>query len=197
MGLYIMKNFVVCPDNMKLETKDHKFKLMFTHQTTVDEIHDPHFNMCILKFRTYEQLSNPQEFDNTELFVVIGKIVSYEDVQSIKKQDDNIHVYMNIEIQDYETCPEERREAVKSLIFAAARLADVPELCQLRSVFTEIYENSLVKSKSGCSDFYCKITRNIRYWSAIEDIVNDQKLETRNVSRNCSCIVISIVSFRI
>ncbi|XP_018633669.3 uncharacterized protein [Nicotiana tomentosiformis] len=100
MGLYIMKNFVVCPNNMKLKIKDHKFKLMFTHKTTVDEIHDPHFNMSIFKFRTYEQFSNPQEFDNTELFDVIGEIVSYEDVQSIK-QDDNIRMYMNIEIQDY------------------------------------------------------------------------------------------------
>nr|XP_016505781.1 PREDICTED: uncharacterized protein LOC107823605 [Nicotiana tabacum] len=102
MGLYIMNNFVVCPNNMKLKTKDHKLKLMFTHKTTVDEMHDPQFNMCIFKFRKYEQLSNPQEFDNTELFDVIGEVVSYEDVQSIK-QDDNIRMYMNIQIQDYES----------------------------------------------------------------------------------------------
>ncbi|XP_019225606.1 PREDICTED: uncharacterized protein LOC109207180 [Nicotiana attenuata] len=102
MGLYIMKNFVVCPNNMKLKTKDHKFKLMFTHKTTIEEIHDPHFNMCIFKFKTYDQLSNPQEFDNTKLFDVIGEIVSYEDVQSIK-QDDSIRMFMNIEIQDYES----------------------------------------------------------------------------------------------
>ncbi|XP_070052588.1 uncharacterized protein [Nicotiana tomentosiformis] len=97
MGLYIMKNFVVCPNNMKLKTKDHKFKLMFTHKTIVDEIHDPHFNMCIFKFRTYEQLSNPPEFDNTELFDVIGEVVSCEDVETIK-QDDNIrHVLRSVE----------------------------------------------------------------------------------------------------
>ncbi|XP_019257912.1 PREDICTED: uncharacterized protein LOC109236155 [Nicotiana attenuata] len=48
--------------------------------------------MCISKFKTYDQLSNPQEFDNTELF----------DVQSIK-QDDSIRMFMNIEIQDYES----------------------------------------------------------------------------------------------
>ncbi|XP_075110389.1 uncharacterized protein LOC107804723 [Nicotiana tabacum] len=40
-------------------------------------------------------------------------------------------------------CPKECREVVSSLIFAAARLADVPELRQLRSVFTDIYRNSL------------------------------------------------------
>nr|XP_009795977.1 PREDICTED: uncharacterized protein LOC104242600 isoform X2 [Nicotiana sylvestris] len=85
---------------MKLKTKDHKFKLMLTYKSTIEEIHDPHFNMCIFKFKTYEQLSNPQEFDNTELFDVIGEIVSYEDVQSIK-QDDSIRMFMNIEIQDY------------------------------------------------------------------------------------------------
>ncbi|XP_070023512.1 uncharacterized protein [Nicotiana sylvestris] len=102
MSLYIMKNCVVCPNNMKLKIKDHKFKLMFTHKITVDEIHDPHFNMCIFKFRTYEQLSNPQEFDNTELFDIIDEVVSYEDLRFIK-QDNNIRMYMNIEIQDYES----------------------------------------------------------------------------------------------
>ncbi|CAN4086780.1 unnamed protein product [Withania somnifera] len=40
-------------------------------------------------------------------------------------------------------CPEECREAVASLIFAAARFADVPELRELRSVFTERYGNFL------------------------------------------------------
>ncbi|XP_070026790.1 uncharacterized protein [Nicotiana sylvestris] len=70
MSLYIMRNFVVCPNNMTLKTKNHKFKLMFMHKTTVEDIRDPHFNMHIFKFRTYEQLSNPQEFDNTELFAI-------------------------------------------------------------------------------------------------------------------------------
>jgi len=43
----------------------------------------------------------------------------------------------------YRECPEECREAVASLIFAAARFADVPELRELRSVFTERYGNFL------------------------------------------------------
>ncbi|KAA8540420.1 hypothetical protein F0562_024661 [Nyssa sinensis] len=40
-------------------------------------------------------------------------------------------------------CPEECREAVSSLIFAAARFADLPELRELRSIFTGRYGNSL------------------------------------------------------
>lgn len=39
-------------------------------------------------------------------------------------------------------CPEECREAVSSLIYAAARIADLPELRELRSFFTERYGNS-------------------------------------------------------
>lgn len=40
-------------------------------------------------------------------------------------------------------CPEECREAVPSLMFAAARFADLPELRALRSLFAEKYGNSL------------------------------------------------------
>lgn len=40
-------------------------------------------------------------------------------------------------------CPEECREAVSSLNYAAARFADLPELRDLRSIFTERYGNSL------------------------------------------------------
>ncbi|KAH7547291.1 uncharacterized protein LOC107404861 [Ziziphus jujuba] len=40
-------------------------------------------------------------------------------------------------------CPEECREAVPSLMYAAARFADLPELRDLRNLFTEKYGNSL------------------------------------------------------
>uniref|UniRef100_A0A5B7ARV9 Putative Regulator of Vps4 activity in the MVB pathway protein n=1 Tax=Davidia involucrata TaxID=16924 RepID=A0A5B7ARV9_DAVIN len=40
-------------------------------------------------------------------------------------------------------CPEECREAVPSLMLAAARFADLPELRELRSIFIERYGNSL------------------------------------------------------
>jgi hypothetical protein len=36
-------------------------------------------------------------------------------------------------------CPQEAREAVSTLIFAAARFPDLPELCDLRHVFTGTY----------------------------------------------------------
>ncbi|XP_059276847.1 uncharacterized protein LOC132031027 [Lycium ferocissimum] len=58
--------------------------------------------MCIFKFRPYEQLSNPQDFDDTELFDVIGQIVSYGDVQSVN-QDGNVRMFMNVELQDYKS----------------------------------------------------------------------------------------------
>ncbi|KAE8687521.1 Detected protein of unknown function [Hibiscus syriacus] len=40
-------------------------------------------------------------------------------------------------------CPEDCREAVSSLMFAAARFSDLPELRDLRQIFHERYENSL------------------------------------------------------
>ncbi|KAK4843167.1 hypothetical protein QYF36_004843 [Acer negundo] len=40
-------------------------------------------------------------------------------------------------------CPNECREAIPTLIYAAARFADLPELRELRSLFTEKYGNSL------------------------------------------------------
>ncbi|XP_022714967.1 uncharacterized protein LOC111274520 [Durio zibethinus] len=46
-------------------------------------------------------------------------------------------------MQKQSECPEECRKAVPSLIYAAARFADLPELRNLRTIFTEKYGNSL------------------------------------------------------
>ncbi|KAH1114130.1 hypothetical protein J1N35_007508 [Gossypium stocksii] len=46
-------------------------------------------------------------------------------------------------MQKQSECPEECKEAVSSLIYAAARFADLPELRTLRTLFTEKYGNSL------------------------------------------------------
>ncbi|XP_062233030.1 uncharacterized protein LOC133930407 [Phragmites australis] len=44
-------------------------------------------------------------------------------------------------LQKQRECPSETREAVSTLIFAAARFPDLPELCDLRHIFTERYGN--------------------------------------------------------
>lgn len=46
-------------------------------------------------------------------------------------------------MQKQRECPEECKEAVPSLIYATARFSDLPELRDLRSLFTERYGNSL------------------------------------------------------
>lgn len=54
------------------------------------------------------------------------------------------HISNNLSVMyKQRECPEECREAVASLVFAAARFADVPELRELRSLFTERYGNFL------------------------------------------------------
>ncbi|KAL5757945.1 hypothetical protein ACOSP7_020556 [Xanthoceras sorbifolium] len=46
-------------------------------------------------------------------------------------------------MQKQKECPNECREAVSTLVYAAARFADLPELRELRALFTEKYGNSL------------------------------------------------------
>ncbi|KAL5757944.1 hypothetical protein ACOSP7_020555 [Xanthoceras sorbifolium] len=46
-------------------------------------------------------------------------------------------------MQKQKECPDECREAVPTLVYAAARFADLPELRELRALFTEKYGNSL------------------------------------------------------
>ena len=46
-------------------------------------------------------------------------------------------------MQKLSDCPEDCREAVSSLMFAAARFSDLPELRDLRQIFHERYGNSL------------------------------------------------------
>ncbi|KAK7294185.1 hypothetical protein RJT34_17070 [Clitoria ternatea] len=47
------------------------------------------------------------------------------------------------DITKQKECPDECKEAVPSLIYAAARIADLPELRELRTIFTEKFGNSL------------------------------------------------------
>ncbi|KAJ8629005.1 hypothetical protein MRB53_022328 [Persea americana] len=49
-------------------------------------------------------------------------------------------------MQKERKCPKECREAVSSLSYAAARFADLPELRELRSIFTERYGNMSASS---------------------------------------------------
>ncbi|XP_009789851.1 vacuolar protein sorting-associated protein IST1 [Nicotiana sylvestris] len=75
-------------------------------------------------------------------------------------------------------CPEECREAVSSLIFAAARFADVPELRQLRSVFTERYENSVecYVSKEFVQNLKSLATKEMKL-QLMKDIASESGIE--------------------
>ncbi|KAF8400778.1 hypothetical protein HHK36_014080 [Tetracentron sinense] len=75
-------------------------------------------------------------------------------------------------MQKQRECPEECREAVPSLISAAARFADLPELRDLRHILTEKYGNSLesfanqefvekLASKPPTTDKKLQLLRNI------------------------------------
>lgn len=101
-------------------------------------------------------------------------------------------------------CPEDCREAVASLMFAAARFADLPELRELRSLFTERYGKSVesyankefvakLKSLPHSKDEKLQLLQDIAHESGIE--WNSKALEQKlykppaveeNVSKNTS-----------
>lgn len=56
-------------------------------------------------------------------------------VRSMKLTFSLLHQFL------FSECPEECREAVSSLMFAAARFSDLPELRDLRNIFQEKYGN--------------------------------------------------------
>ncbi|KAI4347132.1 hypothetical protein L6164_007975 [Bauhinia variegata] len=60
----------------------------------------------------------------------------------IEQSGDFVSKHLSV-MQKLSGCPEECREAVASLMFAAARFSDLPELRDLRQIFQERYGNSL------------------------------------------------------
>ncbi|XP_006646904.1 uncharacterized protein LOC102716841 [Oryza brachyantha] len=70
-------------------------------------------------------------------------------------------------LQKQSECPQEALEAVSTLIFATARFPDLPELCDLRHVFTERYGNSIEPFVS--SEFVQKLQN--------KSFTNEEKLQ--------------------
>ncbi|XP_075113202.1 uncharacterized protein LOC107778967 [Nicotiana tabacum] len=101
LSLYFMKNFVVGPNYTKLKYMRHKLKLAFTHKMIVEEANDHLFGMSIFDLKPYEYLINKIDVEESELFDVIGEVVSYGEVES-HNQGDKIITYMNVELEDHE-----------------------------------------------------------------------------------------------
>lgn len=58
--------------------------------------------------------------------------------------DNSCSMLLNLSVKIlYSECPKECKEAVASLIYAAARFGDLPELRDLRKMFTEKYKDCL------------------------------------------------------
>ncbi|XP_070013763.1 replication protein A 70 kDa DNA-binding subunit D-like [Nicotiana sylvestris] len=101
MGLYVMKNFVVGPNNLKIKTSKHKLKLTFSHRRSVDEISDSQFSLNIFNFKPYEHLTNQLEVDENELFDVIGEVIDHGNIESYN-QGGKTSTFMNLELEDHE-----------------------------------------------------------------------------------------------
>ncbi|KAL0346586.1 UNVERIFIED_CONTAM: hypothetical protein Scaly_1674600 [Sesamum calycinum] len=79
-------------------------------------------------------------YGRTEEFIAGMNLLSCYD---IVEQSCEYIVKQLSRMQKQGECPEECREAVASLMFAAARFSDLPELRDLRDIFQQRYENSL------------------------------------------------------
>nr|XP_009778573.1 PREDICTED: uncharacterized protein LOC104227902 isoform X1 [Nicotiana sylvestris] len=137
----------ICPKN----TNPPKFGLQ-SHdlfQLLAHEFFCVGFQSC--KFGASTTFSHHDFISSSTIFSALDS--QYHDFTVLSNQFSTFTIYSSIfsplcayktATLDYKRkCPKECREVVSSLIFAAARLADVPELRQLRSVFTDIYRNSL------------------------------------------------------
>ncbi|KAF8077286.1 hypothetical protein N665_1049s0020 [Sinapis alba] len=82
-------------------------------------------------------------YTRAEVLLEELRIISCYDI--IERFCDCISENLSLMLQKRE-CPEECREAVSSLIYAAAWVPDVPELKDLRAVFTRKYGNFIASS---------------------------------------------------
>ncbi|XP_009758715.2 uncharacterized protein [Nicotiana sylvestris] len=101
MKLYVMKNFMVGPNNLKIKTNKHKLKLAFSHRASADEISDPRFSLNIFNFKPYEHPTNQLEVDENELFDVIGEVIGHGTVE-LYNQGGKTSTFMNLELEDHE-----------------------------------------------------------------------------------------------
>lgn len=75
------------------------------------------------------------------------------------------HAY-NYLLTLHRDCPDECKEAVPSLMYAAARISDLPELRDLRTLFTEKFGNSL-------EPYTCK---EVNQWSKKPNLLLNTKI---------------------
>ncbi|WVZ78836.1 hypothetical protein U9M48_026486 [Paspalum notatum var. saurae] len=91
-------------------------------------------------------------------------------------------------LQKQRECSPECREAVSTLIFAAARFPDLPELCDLRHIFTERYGNFVdhfvslefirkLDSKEFTDEEKLQVMQNIAEESSVSFDANELKLK--------------------
>ncbi|XP_070004895.1 uncharacterized protein [Nicotiana sylvestris] len=103
MGLYVMKNFVVGPNNLEIKINKHKLKLTFSHRMSVGEISDPQFSLNIFNFKPFQHLTNQVEVDENELFDIIGEVIGHGNVK-LYNQGGKTSTFMNLELEDHEYC---------------------------------------------------------------------------------------------
>ncbi|KAF3642271.1 putative late blight resistance protein -like protein R1B-16-like [Capsicum annuum] len=96
LGLYRINNFVVTSNSKKFKDYNAQAQVDF-HKNNF--YRDPSFHMDIFNLHPFDQLTIHHIIDDTELFDVVGQVVTYKGVQTFKQGDSN-SVFINIALED-------------------------------------------------------------------------------------------------
>ncbi|KAL2453433.1 Replication protein A 70 kDa DNA-binding subunit B-like [Abeliophyllum distichum] len=80
--LDVMKNFVIGYNNMKSKATIHGYKLNFMLKTQVIEVGKDSFPSQIYVFKSFGELLNAPDVDETKLFDIIGEVIAKDSAQS-------------------------------------------------------------------------------------------------------------------
>ncbi|XP_015163399.1 uncharacterized protein [Solanum tuberosum] len=123
LGLYQMEYFVVAANCAKLKSSKHKHRLIFTKNTIVTELHDSLFHMNIFNLRTFDQLTNQENMDETELFDVVGQVVSYKPYK-FSKEEDNDDCFFKVILED------DKKDRLSTILWSKHAYQIQPHLCE-------------------------------------------------------------------
>ncbi|CAH9133645.1 unnamed protein product, partial [Cuscuta epithymum] len=98
-SLYAVRRFIVAIDGKKCRTTDNKFKMIFYEKTEVIYYEDDAFPNHVYKFKGFESLLNARIIDESELFDVIGQVVSKKAVREVMYQG-RPHRLIEVTLQD-------------------------------------------------------------------------------------------------
>jgi hypothetical protein len=124
---------------MKQQAGSSMIEVFHSHLDLIYHAHQVHNgSACMFGVSKNTRHSSVSEFQASNYPLVVCEECKQKSVILMLKQWTHLFCVLFFPNRD---CPPEFREAVSNLIFAVARYPDLPELCDLRHIFTERYGN--------------------------------------------------------